>query len=92
MVGVVYGSRAHCIDFRSIDSDVREAGISALEAQIIQVLAAAIGAGLERVRHQADAIRSQLQFENFFSSKLAAELARDTNLLEGQATGGDHRF
>jgi adenylate cyclase len=84
VVGAVYGSRARGADFRTIDSDARDVGITALEAQIIQVLAAAVGAGLERVRQQADAMRSQLQFEQFFSSKLARELARDRNLLEGR--------
>jgi adenylate cyclase len=84
VVGVVYGSRTQIPDTHARDNEFENCSISPLEAQIIQVLAAAVGAGLERVRQQADAMRSQLQFENFFSSKLATELARDTNLLAGR--------
>lgn len=82
--GVVYGSRTRGVDSATVNTDAHEVGISDLEAQIIQVLAAAVGAGVERERQQADAIRTQLQFEQFFSSKLARELARDIHLLDGR--------
>jgi adenylate cyclase len=84
VAGVVYGCRTRAADVATLTGDMGETGISSLEAQVIQVLAAAVGAGVERVRQEKDAMRSQLQFENFFSAKLAAELARDTNLLEGR--------
>jgi adenylate cyclase len=58
--------------------------ISPLEAQIVQVLAAAVGAGLARQEQQAEAMRAQVQFEQFFSPTLARELARDQGLLEGR--------
>jgi adenylate cyclase len=77
VVGVVYGSRCR---------DIREGGleIRPLEAQLVQVLAAAVGAGLARQQKQAEAVRSQIQFEQFFSPELARELARDAGLLEGR--------
>jgi adenylate cyclase len=55
-----------------------------LEALVVQVLAAAAGAGLEREEQRERAIRSQVQFEQFFSPELARELALDASLLEGR--------
>lgn len=77
VVGVVYGSRSR--DIRGSGLEIRP-----LEAQLVQVLAAAVGAGLARQQKQAEALRSQIQFEQFFSPELARELARDDGLLEGR--------
>ena len=84
VVGVVYGSRTCPSPPRECPTNQRGSGITQLEAQVIQVLAAAVGTGIERLRHQADAMRMQLQFEQFFSTKLARELAKDSALLEGR--------
>ncbi len=77
VVGVVYGSRRRAIGESGLE-------IRPLEAQLVQVLAAAVGAGLARQQKQAEAVRSQVQFEQFFSPELARELARDAGLLEGR--------
>lgn len=77
VVGVVYGSRRRAIGESGLE-------IRPLEAQLVQVLAAAVGAGLARQQKQAEAVRSQVQFEQFFSPELARELARDPGLLEGR--------
>jgi adenylate cyclase len=77
VIGVVYGSR-------TTGQGGRNPEIRPLEAQIVQVLAAAVGAGLARQQQQAEALRAQVQFEQFFSPQLARELARDQGLLEGR--------
>lgn len=77
VVGAVYGLRAK-------GSGAQGPGIKPLEAQLIQVLAAAVGAGLERLHREAEATRNRIQFEQFFSVGLARELERDPTMLEGR--------
>ncbi|MFN0146345.1 MAG: adenylate/guanylate cyclase domain-containing protein [Dehalococcoidia bacterium] len=77
VIGVVYG-------IRSLRADRPMPVIAPLEALVVQVLAAAVGAGLERERQRENALRSQLQFEQFFSPALARELAEDASLLTGR--------
>ncbi|MCC6382934.1 MAG: adenylate/guanylate cyclase domain-containing protein, partial [Dehalococcoidia bacterium] len=77
VVGVVYGAR-------SLRTDRPPPRIAPLEALVVQVLAAAVGAGLEREAERERALRSQVQFEQFFSPRLARELALDPALLEGR--------
>jgi adenylate cyclase len=62
----------------------RSPEISPLEAQLTQVLAAAVAAGLARQASEAQAARRRVQFEQFFTSDLAAALDRDPRLLEGR--------
>lgn len=75
-IGVVYGSR----DLRTARA---RRGISRLEAQLVQVLAAAVSAGLARVQREAEAARMRVQFESFFSPELVSELERNPRMLEG---------
>ena len=77
VVGAVYGSRS-----RSQGS--RGPGIGPLEAQVVQLLASAVGAGLARQEQETNAIRVRVQFEQFFSADLARELARNPELLTGR--------
>ncbi len=77
VIGAIYGSRG-------FGSGFQESAINPLEAQLVQVMASAVSAGLARQKEQREALRSQIQFEQFFSSKLAKELQRDPNLLEGR--------
>lgn len=78
VLGVVYGRR----DLR--DASTKQRGIQPLEAQLVQVLAAAVSAGLARQQQEAEAARSRVQFEQFFSTELAQALQRNPSLLEGQ--------
>ena len=77
VAGVVYGSR-----------DMRAAaglkGIEPLEAQFVQLLAGAVSTGLARLAREADAARSRVQFEEFFSPELARALERDRTILSAQ--------
>lgn len=76
-VGVVYGSKNALGEFPT-------ARIGPLEAQVVQLLAAAVGTGLARLEGEAKAARVRVQFEQFFSRPLAEELARNPSLLEGR--------
>jgi adenylate cyclase len=75
VLGVVYGSRGAACG----PVEIRK-----LEAQLVQVLAAAVAAGLARVDGEAKAARMRVQFEQFFTPDLARELDRDPGLLDGR--------
>jgi len=70
LAGVLYGTRT----WRG------GGGIRPLEAQLVQLLAGALGANLARTT----AMRTRTQFEQFFSPELVRELERDPSLLEGR--------
>lgn len=77
VVGVLYGSRNRYAKGRGI-------GIGPLEAQVVQVLASAVGAGLTRVQREAETAIMKMQLEQVFSRDLAEELLRNPAILEGQ--------
>jgi adenylate cyclase len=70
--GVLYGSRGGLA--------ARRGGIRPLEAQVVQLLAATVGANMARTL----ATRTRVQFEQFFSQELVGALERDPDLLEGR--------
>jgi adenylate cyclase len=72
VVGVLYGGRRQ--------HGPQPCAIRPLEAQIVQLLAAAVGANLARLA----AVRTRVQFEQFFSPELVRELERQPALLEGR--------
>ena len=77
VVGAVYGCRSRFTAHLGL-------GIGPLEAQVMQLLASAVGVGLARQEQEAEAGRLRVQFEQFFSADLARELQRNPRLLEGQ--------
>ncbi len=77
VIGVLYASRA-------ISSGSGGRAVGSLDAQVVQLLASVVATGLARAQHEADAVRNRVQFEQFFSRELAAELERNPSLLEGQ--------
>jgi adenylate cyclase len=83
IIGALYGVR--CLISASGFKEGRRPGVAqpiqVLEAQVVQLLAAAVGAQL--LRAQTTHLRSQ--FEQFFSAELARELERDPSLLEGRS-------
>ncbi len=74
VVGAVYGARYSS----------EQVELLPLEAQLVQVLAAAVGAGLARIASEAEAARRQVQFEQFVSPEVAKELDRDPQMLDGR--------
>jgi adenylate cyclase len=77
IVGVVYGSRNRI-------TGMTGGGIGSLEAQVVQLLASAVEAGLARQAQEQQALTLRSQFDQFFSPRLSAELQRNPRLLEGQ--------
>lgn len=75
--GALYGSRVLRLNQPSPD-------ITPLEARVVQVLAAAAGAGIAREREREEALRMEVQFEQFFSPALARQLVEDRSLLDGK--------
>jgi adenylate cyclase len=75
VIGAIYGARR---------GDGRSSEIRPIEAQLTQVLAAAVAAGLARQESEAQAARRLVQFEQFFTPGLAAALDRDRDMLEGK--------
>ncbi|MBY0527840.1 MAG: hypothetical protein K2R98_30870 [Gemmataceae bacterium] len=71
VVGLVYGTRRR---------GRRQNRLRPLEAQLVQLLAASASSHLAR----AAAIRTRVQFEQFFSPELVRELERNPGLLEGR--------
>src|SRR5262249_26357184 len=78
VVGAVYGSRTRGTGPR------REVSIGPLEAQVVQLLASAAGAGLARLGQETEATRLRVQFDQFFSAPLARELEHNPRMLDGQ--------
>ena len=76
VIGAVYGAR------EQLDSGA--AGITPLEAQVMQLLACSVSAGLARIEREAKVTRLRIQFEEFVSPELASELERDPTFLDGQ--------
>ncbi|MFN4260175.1 MAG: adenylate/guanylate cyclase domain-containing protein [Gemmataceae bacterium] len=77
VAGVLYGIRTKLVEGRG-------ASIGSLEAQVVQLLASAVGVGMARAEQEAKASRLQVQFEQFFSADLARELQNNPQLLDGQ--------
>jgi adenylate cyclase len=77
VVGIVYGVMLK-------KPGRRETSIRPLEAQLVQVLASTVAAGLVRLQIEANVARRRVQFEQFFSAELARELDRNPGLLNGR--------
>jgi adenylate cyclase len=73
IAGVLYGARSRGLFARG--------PIGPLEAQLVQLLAASVGANLAR----STALRTRVQFEQFFSPELVRELEQNPDLLEGRS-------
>lgn len=72
VIGALYGVR--------MKSAVLVGGITNLEAQVVQALASILGGSMAREQ----AIRSRIQFEQFFSQDLVRELENNPDLLKGR--------
>jgi len=77
-VGALYGDR------RSGGQSGGAPEISAFEAKLVELLASGIAAGLARLKEEQAAIAARVQFEQFFTPQLAAQLERDPQLLDGR--------
>ena len=78
VIGALYGDR------RSGAESGGAPEISAFEAKLVELLASGIAAGLARIKEEQAALEARVQFEQFFTPQLAAQLERDPGLLEGR--------
>jgi adenylate cyclase len=78
VIGALYGDR------RSGGQSGGAPDINAFEAKLVELLASGIAAGLARVKEEQAALEARVQFEQFFTPQLAAQLERDPTLLEGR--------
>ena len=58
--------------------------ITLFEAKLVEVLASGIAAGLARVKEQKAAMAARVQLEQFVTPKIARQLEKDPQLLEGR--------
>jgi adenylate cyclase len=78
VIGALYGDR------RSGGQSAGAPEISAFDAKLVELLASGIAAGLARLKEEQAALAARVQFEQFFTPQLAAQLERDPQLLEGR--------
>ena len=78
VIGALYGDRRS----GTANNDVPD--ITMFEAKLVEVLASGIAAGLARVKEEQAAVAARVQFEQFFTPQLAAQLEQDPALLEGR--------
>jgi adenylate cyclase len=78
VIGALYGDR------RSGGCSAGAPEISAFEAKLVELLASGIAAGLARLKEEQAALAARVQFEQFFTPQLAAQLERDPQMLEGR--------
>jgi adenylate cyclase len=76
IIGAVYGVRVTNI------RTSQKKGISDLEAQLVQLLAASAATGLARSAKEAEATKLRVQFEEFCSAEIVRELQQNPQLLE----------
>jgi len=81
IVGAIYGIRN-----KATLNSGSNIGVNPLEAQIVQIIASSVGAGLARQEQEAEAGRLRVQFQQFFSADLARELQKNPKLLDGNET------
>jgi adenylate cyclase len=77
VVGAVYGCRNRITAYAGT-------GIGPLEAQVLQLLASAVGVGLARQEQESRAARRLVQLEQFFPGDLAREMEQNPHVLDGQ--------
>jgi adenylate cyclase len=78
VIGALYGDR------RGGSRAPGAPEISAFEAKLVELLASGIAAGLARIKEEQAALAARVQFEQFFTPQLAAQLERDPQLLVGR--------
>ncbi len=83
VIGALYGDRRSGGPASS-ESHLTIPDITLFEAKLVEVLASGIAAGLARVKEQKAALAARVQLEQFVTPKIAYQLERDPQLLEGR--------
>jgi adenylate cyclase len=80
VIGALYGHRSRGL------TQADGAGITRLEALLVETLACGVAAGLARLEQQRAAMARKVQFDQFFSAELSTELEAQPDLLAGRDT------
>jgi adenylate cyclase len=78
VLGVLYGHR------EGRPATGGGSGITQIEALLIETLASGVAVGLARLEQEKVAVQQRVQFEQFFSPQLAAQLETEPDLLRGR--------
>ena len=79
VIGALYGDRSFLSPASRLRGEITE-----VQATLVELLAGGIAAGLERLRHEQDAVAARVQFEQFFTQDLAKQLEKNPDLLKGR--------
>ena len=77
-IGALYGHRSRD------GVEAAHAGITSLEALLVETLACGVAGGLARLEQEKAALQQKVQFEQFFTPQLAGELEANPELLRGR--------
>jgi adenylate cyclase len=77
VIGAIYGVRSQA-------SQSKQKGVTELDGILVQMLAASVASGIARIEQEQKAVQSRVQFEQFFSPKLAERLESEPDLLKGR--------
>lgn len=77
IVGALYGQR-------QLQPGRPQVEISELEAMIVELIATGVANGIARLEQEQVAVQARVQFEQFFTPKLARELEENPQLLQGR--------
>jgi len=78
VLGALYGHR------EGLHGEAGTGEITQLEALLVETLACGVAAGLARLEEQKATLRQKVQFEQFFSARLAERLEAEPDLLAGR--------
>jgi adenylate cyclase len=78
VLGALYGHR------EGLPGEAGKGEITQLEALLVETLACGVAAGLARLEEQKATLRQKVQFEQFFSARLAERLEAEPDLLAGR--------
>jgi adenylate cyclase len=78
VIGALYGERRPGGMTASLPK------IKKLDALLVELLASGVAAGIARIEQEKAAVAARVQFEQFFTPELAAELAARPDLLKGR--------
>jgi len=78
VIGALYGHRSRG------GVEAAHAGITSLEALLVETLACGVAGGLARLEQEKAALQQKVQFEQFFTPQLAGELEANPDLLRGR--------
>jgi adenylate cyclase len=81
VIGALYGDRSFLSQSTRDHGDINE-----VQAMLVELLAGGIAAGLERLRHEQNAVKERVRFEQFFTLDLAKQLEKEPDLLKGKDT------